>query len=107
MCSDAAGLARSRTRTYEKDGKRKRAFFDEGSDALRAVLWAVGPAPRARAFKRKNSRKRKFMESYQGRQPSYMRRLSEKREKRKEKNAKLKKKSWLAFFVDTIKSCRG
>ena len=44
MCSDAAGLARSRTRTYEKDGKRKRAFFDEGSDALRAVLWAVGPA---------------------------------------------------------------
>ena len=53
MCSDAAGLARSRTRTYEKDGKRKRAFFDEGSDALRAVLWAVGPAPRARVFKRK------------------------------------------------------
>ena len=86
MCSDAAGLARLRTRTYEKRRKKKNVpFFDEGRDALRAVLWAVGPAPRARAFKRKNSRKRKFMESYQGRQPSYMRRLSEKREKRKEK----------------------
>ena len=84
--------------------KKNVPFFDEGRDALRAVLWAVGPAPRARAFKRKNSRKRKFMESYQGRQPSYMRRLSEKREKRKHK---LKRKSWLAFFVDTIKSCRG
>ena len=27
MCSDAAGLARSRTRTYEKDGKRKNVPF--------------------------------------------------------------------------------
>ena len=54
MCSDAAGLARSRTRTYEKRRKeKKRAFFDEGRDALRAVLWAVGPAPRARVSKRK------------------------------------------------------
>ena len=91
MCSDAAGLARSRTRTYEKDGKRKRAFFDEGSDALRAALWAVGPAPRARVFKKK-LRKRKCMEIYQGRQPSYMRRLSEKREKRKEKTQTEKEK---------------
>ena len=37
----------------KKTEKEKRAFFDEGRDALRAVLWAVGPAPRARVFKRK------------------------------------------------------
>ena len=53
MCNDAAGLARSRSRTHEKDEKKKMCFFDEGSDALRAVLWAVGPAPRARVFKKK------------------------------------------------------
>ena len=37
----------------KKTEKEKRAFFDEGRDALRAVLWAVGPAPRARVFKGK------------------------------------------------------
>ena len=37
----------------KKTEKEKRAFFDEGRDALRAVLWAVGPAPRARVSKRK------------------------------------------------------
>ena len=36
----------------KKTEKEKRASFDEGRDALRAVLWAVGPAPRARVFKR-------------------------------------------------------
>ena len=34
----------------KKTEKEKRAFFDEGRDALRAVLWAVGPAPRARVL---------------------------------------------------------
>ena len=33
--------------------KKNVPFFDEGRDALRAVLWAVGPAPRARVFKKK------------------------------------------------------
>ena len=51
-----------------------------------------GQPPVLVLLREKNSRKRKFMESYQGRQPSYMRRLSEKREKRKEKTQTEKEK---------------
>ena len=59
MCKGTADLARSRLRTYagtgeEKDGRKKKiSFFDEEGDALRAVLWAAGPAPRARMRFRK------------------------------------------------------
>ena len=54
MFNDTAGLARSRSRTYEKDRrKQKISLFDEEGDALRAVLWAAGPAPRARVRLRK------------------------------------------------------
>ena len=92
MCSDAAGLARSRTRTYEKDGKRKTCLFSTKGAMPYELFCGRSGQPLVLVFLRENSRKRKFMESYQGRQPSYMRRLSEKREKRKEKTQTEKEK---------------
>ena len=72
MCGDAAGLARSRSRTYEKDRrKQKISLFDEEGDALRAVLWAAGPAPRARV------RFRKWLDKQEMLQESFARKKKE------------------------------
>ena len=54
LCAATQPALRGQERALtKKTEKEKRAFFDEGRDALRAVLWAVGPAPRARVSKRK------------------------------------------------------
>ena len=45
-----------RALTKKTGEKKKIRFFDKEGDALRVVLWAAGPAPRARVRLRKKTR---------------------------------------------------
>ena len=81
MCSDAAGLARSRTRTYEKDGKRKRAFSTKGAMPYELFCGRQGQ-PLVIVFFRKELEEKQMHGNATGEKgASYMKRLCKKREK--------------------------
>ena len=97
LCATTQLALRGQDRALtKKTRKKKTCFFDEESDALRAVLWAAGPAPRARVFRKKLEEKEMHGNATGEKGASYMKRLCKKREQ------KMKKKGWLASFVDTI-----
>ena len=55
MCNDAAGLALSRSRTHEKDEKKKMCFFDDENVKRKCAF--------STSFLEKDSKKRKCMET--------------------------------------------